>query len=33
MMLQELEDLVQEIRDGRTEDGVLDWKRKVWVLT
>jgi hypothetical protein len=33
MTLQELEDVVQEIRDGRTEDGVLDWKRKFWVLT
>jgi Putative DNA-binding domain len=33
MTLQELRDLVQEIRHGRTEDGVLDWKRKFWVLT
>jgi hypothetical protein len=33
MTRQELEDVVQEIRDGRTEDGALDWKRKFWVLT
>jgi hypothetical protein len=33
MTFQELEDVVQEIRDGRAEDGVLDWKRKFWVLT
>jgi hypothetical protein len=32
MILQELKDALQEIRDGRSEDGTLDWKRKFWVL-
>jgi hypothetical protein len=32
MILQELKDALQEIRDSRSEDGTLDWKRKFWVL-